>query len=88
MSVEEKAARLLREGRVTLWADAAGLRAIVEGDHGTYAIAFPRSGPSCPCAAWSRRCSHVRAVELVTGGRRRVTRSGVTPAPGERLRDA
>lgn len=70
--IEEKARRLLGEGRVHIWAESGGLRAQVEGDHGTYALGFSsRAGPSCPCESWRRRCSHALAVELVTNDRRR-----------------
>lgn len=62
-----KARRLLSEGRVTigLLSDDE-IRAEVRGDSArTYAVIWSPGGWSCPCDALSR-CSHVRAVQLVT----------------------
>lgn len=64
--VDQKARRLLVEGRVTVLEvghDKPG-RAVVEGDHGTYEIVF-NGRVECPCPAWTQKCSHARAVELV-----------------------
>jgi uncharacterized Zn finger protein len=71
VSATEKAARLLAEGRVTISCGVGGrLRAVVQGDHATYAVKLTRRGPSCSCPAWRRECSHALAVALVTEGRR------------------
>lgn len=68
-AIEAKAGRLLVEGRVRLIGTPDGLEATVEGDHSEYVVRLTRRGPSCDCPAYVRRCSHVRAVELVTGTR-------------------
>lgn len=70
MSVAEKAARLLVEGRVTvLEAGRGSALALVVGDHGEYAVTVDAGHVVCPCPAWTGRCSHARAVELVVSGR-------------------
>ena len=69
LAVERKAALLLVEGRVRIGWTPDGLEAVVQGDSGEYVVHLNRRGPSCSCPAYLRRCSHVRAVELVTGTR-------------------
>jgi hypothetical protein len=65
--IESKASRLLSEGRVTVLEAGCGRpgRAVVVGDHGRYEVEFGRGNIVCHCPAWTRRCSHARAVQLV-----------------------
>ena len=75
-SADDKARRLLTEGRITIMAVDPDARASVvaeaKGDSGAvYALGFDRStnGWRCTCEAASkfgRRCSHLRALQLVT----------------------
>jgi hypothetical protein len=66
VSVEQKAARLLVEGRVTvLQADRGRGKAVVTGDHGQYELTFSGGYIECPCPSWVRRCSHAEAVARV-----------------------
>jgi hypothetical protein len=65
-TLEEKAARYLREGRVTVRVIADDrVEAEVRGSEKYKTI---REGKrwACDCPAWQRRCSDVIAVELVT----------------------
>ena len=69
-SLEEKAGRLLVEGRVRLNEIHDGqIRATIRGDHGLYSIRYdsPSRRLRCSCPSWRSRCSHVRAVALVAG---------------------
>lgn len=63
-STEEKARRLVAEGRVRLSAD--GGHAVVDGEHAAYTVRLTGYGPSCDCPSYRRRCSHALAVELLT----------------------
>lgn len=67
--VEEKARRLLTEGRVRAWCDEAGLRVLVRGDHDTYHIHVTGRGRGlwCPCPSRRRDCSHAIAAERIAG---------------------
>jgi hypothetical protein len=64
--VELKARRLLAEGRVRVLEAGYGRpgRAVVQGDHGVYAVSFGAGRVSCGCPSW-KPCSHKRAVSLV-----------------------
>ena len=67
-AVEDKAIRLLASGRVTvLHADADHLAARVDGDHGTYDVRVGSRSSDCSCPSWSRSCSHLLAVRLISG---------------------
>ena len=66
-TIEEKAVRLVFEGRVTVtWETDGAASGIVDGDTGTYRCSFDPSGKQCTCPAGSnhRRCSHAIALEL------------------------
>jgi hypothetical protein len=67
MSIEEKAGRLLLEGRVRIVEAGHGHngRARVKGDHGEYDVEFAVGAVVCHCPAWVRRCSHAEAVARV-----------------------
>jgi hypothetical protein len=68
-TVEGKAGRLLLAGRVRVLEVTPGHALVeVEGDSGTWRLAYRRGRWSCPCPApaW-RRCSHLAAAELVVG---------------------
>jgi hypothetical protein len=62
VSIKEKAERLLISGAVIIPAAIAS----VKGDHGTYAVVFREGRWKCNCPA-RKRCSHIEAVERVTG---------------------
>lgn len=67
--LEEKAIRLVMEGRVTLrWhnEDYSAGSGLVDGDTDTYQASFDPSGRMCTCLAGSnhRDCSHAVAMEL------------------------
>jgi hypothetical protein len=66
-TVEEKARRLLGEGRLLVEHVADGrVQAIVAGDSGMHELAVEADGAeSCSCRA-SGRCSHLVALGLVT----------------------
>lgn len=72
-TTDQKAARLLTEGRVTVERaddDTGLLLAGVVGDHGRHRVIRQPTGRwSCNCEAGSygRDCSHVAAVQLVAG---------------------
>ena len=63
MTVEEKAERLLLERRVTI-SDAAVVT--VRGDHDIYRLFREAGRWRCTCPA-RKKCSHIEAVERVTG---------------------
>lgn len=65
----EKAKRLLTDGRVVVVLNANGkVLARVRGDSGDYQVTTTEDRPlQCTCPSFRRRCSHVLAVELVTG---------------------
>jgi uncharacterized Zn finger protein len=71
---EEKARRLLAEGRLTVRAIADDMiEASVRGDSAlVYRTRWDRGGWTCSCDARSR-CSHVQALMLVTLEPRRIT---------------
>ena len=67
-TVDEKAQRLLGDGRVRVL--RAGDRTVVriEGDHGVYAVTGSEDEPlrcECPAAAHNMRCSHLIAAEKI-----------------------
>jgi hypothetical protein len=71
-SVEEKAARLLTEGRLQL-VDVSGYppvvtyaEAICTGDSGDYELTFAQEAWRCSCPS-TYECSHIKAARLVTG---------------------
>lgn len=70
MTRQLKALRLLAEQAVTIRCSNRGLVAHVRGDHGEYEFVPEPDGWACPCPYTRRDCSHLRAVELVTGWRR------------------
>ena len=63
-----KSRRLLAEGRVTIRTVTPDrITASVRGDSAAiYRVGWEPSGWYCDCPALGRRCSHVRAVQLVT----------------------
>jgi hypothetical protein len=64
---KSKAERLLIATAVTIRCTEDGIEALVVGDHDQYRLQLGPSGWVCPCPARLRDCSHVRAVEAVTG---------------------
>lgn len=67
--IEEKALKLVMEGRVTvrhIAQDALSGSGLVDGDTDTYQVSFDPSGRICTCPAGSnhRPCSHGIALEL------------------------
>jgi hypothetical protein len=66
--IEEKANRLLAEGRVRVLEAGHGHPglALVKGDHGEYEVTVVGERVHCSCPSW-RACSHKRAVSLVVG---------------------
>lgn len=68
-TIEEKAMRLVLEGRVSVvWAsdDGAAGQGIVDGDTSTYQVSYSPEGRVCTCPAGAnhRNCSHGIALEL------------------------
>lgn len=61
-----KALRLLVMGRVTVFCSERGTEATVEGDSGTWRVYRAPGRWRCTCPS-RRPCSHVEAVERVTG---------------------
>jgi hypothetical protein len=72
-SMEEKANRLLVDGRICVRrAEPQGLVvATAEGDTGTYDLGFDpeRRQWRCTCPARKPRCSHLMALQLVVEAR-------------------
>ena len=67
MTIEAKAERLLLAGRLLVFCGERGVAATVTGDSGTWRL-FRESGRwRCTCPS-RKRCSHVVAMERVTGG--------------------
>jgi len=67
-TVDDKALRLLSTGKVKVACRSGQLSALVQGDHGVYAISSTGGRPlECTCAAaeHGKACSHRLAVELV-----------------------
>lgn len=65
-SVEDKARRLLVEGRVVVDAVQPGLVvAVVRGSGELYVVSWRRGGWLCTCPVRGR-CSHLLAVQTVT----------------------
>jgi uncharacterized Zn finger protein len=65
-NADTKARRLLTEGRViVLEAHGRHVEAFVHGDSGVYVVTHSNGWWSCDCPHHGR-CSHVRAVQLVT----------------------
>lgn len=67
--IEEKAIRLVKEGRVHIrWVNSDGSAAMgtVDGDNDVYSVAFSPEGRICVCPAGAnhRTCSHGLALEL------------------------
>jgi len=65
--VEEKAERLVREGKVKLVSNNRSAIFEVEGSTETHTVIFKESGFSCDCMWWSLRstpCSHVMAAMI------------------------
>lgn len=69
-TVTEKAVRYLLDGRLLVErVDDEAIVAICAGDSGVYELSRDAGGDwQCSCPAL-RRCSHLAALELVTGGR-------------------
>ena len=68
-SIEEKAMRMVLDGRVSVvWQSAEGEAAqgFVDGDTSTYRVSFSPEGRICTCPAGAnhRNCSHGIALEL------------------------
>jgi uncharacterized Zn finger protein len=66
-SVEEKAGRLLTEGRVHVRRrDEVRIAAVVEGDTNRWVVVCDAEGRwACSCPSF-RTCSHVEAVRRIT----------------------
>jgi hypothetical protein len=66
-SIEDKAARLLTEGKVkVVYVRPGHARALVQGSReAPYVVEFVGEIPSCDCDAQIWRCSHVVAVERI-----------------------
>jgi len=73
----QKGKRLLSSGCVTVLEVADGrIVARVAGDHGEYDVTkTPGDRFRCSCPSLKWRCSHVVALELVTGRARRMPES-------------
>lgn len=66
-SADEKAARLLVDGRVIVLTVAGRyVMAQVQGDHGTYAVVHDAGHWLCSCENPGATCSHVKATMRVT----------------------
>ena len=66
-ATEDKARRLLTEGRLQLRSlDAEWITATIEGDTGAYRLGLNPGGWWCACPARTRRCSHLLALQTVT----------------------
>jgi hypothetical protein len=68
--IEEKAVRLIAEGRVHVqWTESQRIAAagVVDGETDTYQVSFSPAGRVCTCEAGQhhRTCSHALALELV-----------------------
>lgn len=62
--IEEKAVRLVRDGRVTVkWTNGEAGHGVVDGDHDTYHCSYSPEGRVCTCPS-VRDCSHALALEL------------------------
>jgi hypothetical protein len=61
-----KALRLLLMGGVVVRCSERGIEAIVQGDTREWQLYRERGGWRCTCPS-RRRCSHIEAVERVTG---------------------
>jgi hypothetical protein len=73
-SIEEKAERLLVDGRIRLVRVEPNSGLVVakaEGDTGTWDLGYDPKGREwrCNCPARVRPCSHLLAVQLVAGDR-------------------
>ena len=65
--VEEKAERLVREGKVKLISNKKSVIFEVEGSTEKHTVIFKDAGFSCDCMWWSLRstpCSHVLAAMI------------------------
>lgn len=74
-SIDAKASRYLGEGRIhILLVEVDKIRAIVRGSDGRrYRVRYDRGAFHewrCECSVFLQMCSHVRAVQRVTAGRR------------------
>lgn len=68
-TLDSKALRLLAEGRVlVLLVDAEHIEARVRGSDAEHMAGYRRGSWWCSCDAhrFGRRCSHLRALQLVT----------------------
>lgn len=66
-AIEEKAIRLIMEGRVTVtWSGDGAGQGLVDGDTDTYQVSYSPAGKVCTCPAGfnHRACSHAIALEL------------------------
>lgn len=66
-SIEEKADRLVREGKVKLVSNKRSVIFEVEGSTETHTVIFKKSGFSCDCMWWSFKfepCSHIMAAMM------------------------
>ncbi len=68
-TIEEKAVRLVVDGRVVVrWCndDATAAMGTVDGDTDTYQVSFSPAGRvcTCPAGAHHRPCSHTVALQL------------------------
>lgn len=71
--LEEKAIRLIMEGRVTVvWTGDGAGQGLVDGDNDTYSVSYSPAGRLCTCPAGAnhRACSHALALELEVGRQR------------------
>jgi hypothetical protein len=66
-SAAVKARRYLTEGRLLVIEVAVDrIAALCRGDTGLYSLGYAADDWACDCPARSRRCSHLRALQLVT----------------------
>jgi len=66
-TIEEKAERLVKEGKVKLINSKRSMIFEVEGSTETHTVIFKDTGFSCDCAWWSLRCSvcsHILSVMI------------------------
>ena len=65
-SAATKARRYLTEGRLLVMEVAVDrFAALCRGDTGVYSLGYSAGDWACDCPAWTRGCSHLRALRLV-----------------------
>ena len=80
MSIEGKALRLVRTGKVRVtYSSVDVLVGVVQGDHGTYTVQIDPDGEHCDCPA-RVRCSHIAALDAAEA---MATAEAMADAPGD-----